>query len=478
MKSELVKATNHLNIGNGWCNGWIEQPEEIKSGIYCWISPSGKKYVGQSSNLKNRKSVFLNFKRRYGAPKSNYITYIDCARKKYNNASLWNYQILVYCNNDDLNEEEVFYIDNLHTTDRNIGYNMTQGGGGTRGWKMNEEQLKKHGERQRGKVMSKEAREKLSKAHKGRKRTPEQREKLKLTALKGENHPFYGKHLSNEVKEKIRLSHLGKKRSAESIEKTAIKNRLEVCQYDLQGRFIKRWKYAGEVETELSINADCINNVASLPELKPVGGFIWRRNPTDENIVVNREFGKGKKINQYTLECEFVREWRSAAIAEQSLGLCKSSINKCLRGKNKSAGGFIWRYFDDAPPTKSVLSKEKAIYQLTLNNEIIRTYSSIIEAATDNGLEPCNINICLHGKTSQSGGYKWRYVDNPEQFQYVPKSTKRPVAQCDLSGQIIHHWESSVDAARELGYTATNITACCKGKLKTYKKFIWRYDVK
>lgn len=176
MKSELVRATNHLNIGKGRCNGWIEQPEEIKSGIYMWTSPSGKKYIGQSSGLKNRKSVFLNFKRRYGAPKSNYITHIDCARRKYNNKDLWSYQILVYCNDDDLNEEEIYYISLYHTTDRNIGYNMTIGGGGTRGWKMNAEQRIKHGLRQRGKVMSPEAREKLRQAKKGKKLnlTPEQ----------------------------------------------------------------------------------------------------------------------------------------------------------------------------------------------------------------------------------------------------------------------------------------------------------------
>lgn len=47
-------------------------------------------------------------------------------------------------------------------------------------------------------------------------------------------------------------------------------------------------------------------------------------------------------ILQYTLEGVFVREWNSQKQAEKELGC--SGIGKCLKGKYKHCGGFIWRY--------------------------------------------------------------------------------------------------------------------------------------
>lgn len=47
-------------------------------------------------------------------------------------------------------------------------------------------------------------------------------------------------------------------------------------------------------------------------------------------------------ILQYTLEGVFVREWNSQKQAEKELGCC--GIGKCLKGKYKHCGGFIWCY--------------------------------------------------------------------------------------------------------------------------------------
>jgi group I intron endonuclease len=51
-----------------------------------------------------------------------------------------------------------------------------------------------------------------------------------------------------------------------------------------------------------------------------------------------------KAINQYTKEEEFIREWTSGKDASEELKIDKGNISACLRGKVKSAGGFIWKY--------------------------------------------------------------------------------------------------------------------------------------
>jgi group I intron endonuclease len=52
---------------------------------------------------------------------------------------------------------------------------------------------------------------------------------------------------------------------------------------------------------------------------------------------------------------------------------------------------------------------------------------------------------------------------------------KKPVACYDLNNVLIKVYESSKDASLQTNCQATNITRCCKNKLKTHKNMIWRY---
>ena len=56
----------------------------------------------------------------------------------------------------------------------------------------------------------------------------------------------------------------------------------------------------------------------------------------------------GKKnaipILQFSKDGTFVKEWPSAHEACRQLGIARSNICSCLKGRLKSAGGYIWRY--------------------------------------------------------------------------------------------------------------------------------------
>jgi predicted GIY-YIG superfamily endonuclease len=51
-----------------------------------------------------------------------------------------------------------------------------------------------------------------------------------------------------------------------------------------------------------------------------------------------------KPILQFTTNGEFIKKWDSATIASKKLNISKSSLSLCCNGKNKSAGGFVWKY--------------------------------------------------------------------------------------------------------------------------------------
>ena len=51
-----------------------------------------------------------------------------------------------------------------------------------------------------------------------------------------------------------------------------------------------------------------------------------------------------KPILQFSKDGTLIKEWPSAKEAEHQLGIFQSNICNCLKGRYKSAGGFVWRY--------------------------------------------------------------------------------------------------------------------------------------
>ena len=65
-----------------------------------------------------------------------------------------------------------------------------------------------------------------------------------------------------------------------------------------------------------------------------------------------------------------------------------------------------------------------------------------------------------------------------EHRRKISKNSKfsKRVNQYDIkTGDLIKTWESITDAANSLGIHKTNISACCKGKLKTTGNYLWEY---
>ena len=49
-------------------------------------------------------------------------------------------------------------------------------------------------------------------------------------------------------------------------------------------------------------------------------------------------------ILQFAKDGTLIKEWPSACEAQRQLGISQSRICNCLKGRYKSAGGFVWRY--------------------------------------------------------------------------------------------------------------------------------------
>lgn len=74
-------------------------------------------------------------------------------------------------------------------------------------------------------------------------------------------------------------------------------------------------------------------------------------------------------------------------------------------------------------------------------------------------------------------GNKYGLNNIPSSFTRIKmgKAHKKPILQYDLYDNFIKEWDSAKDASNELLLTASNITACCKNKVKRVKQFKFKY---
>ena len=60
------------------------------------------------------------------------------------------------------------------------------------------------------------------------------------------------------------------------------------------------------------------------------------------------ECPNSKKVAQYNKKTnELIKIWDSMADVERELGIANQNISACCKGKQKSAGGFIWEYLEE-----------------------------------------------------------------------------------------------------------------------------------
>ena len=183
----------------------------IEGVIYRYKSPSGKYYIGQTTDEKNRHLLFNSNKKKYAGQK------INDARKKYGPKN-FEYSVLIRVTGD--NPEEVKkYLNTLEIgfirmyDSYNNGYNMCEGGDGCYGCERTAEHRKKISDSLKGRKASEETRKRLSelrKGHKGVVWTEEMKQKMS-EKKKGAPGPNKGKHLSEEQKQKISESKKGNK---------------------------------------------------------------------------------------------------------------------------------------------------------------------------------------------------------------------------------------------------------------------------
>jgi hypothetical protein len=122
------------------------------------------------------------------------------------------------------------------------------------------------------------------------------------------------------------------------------------------------------------------------------------------------------------------------------------------------------------------LEKNKGVpvSQYTLNGIFISSYPSAKRASESvTEANRSYISQCCKKKRQSSGGFLWAYTKDGVPLYTHAYNTK--VHQYTLDGQFLTEYRCVSEAAKAVDAFPGDISSACRGKLKTCKKFIWKY---
>lgn len=114
----------------------------------------------------------------------------------------------------------------------------------------------------------------------------------------------------------------------------------------------------------------------------------------------------------------------------------------------------------------------RAVSQFTIDGDKIGEYYSSHEAHRATGITEQSINLCCLGRRQHAGMFRWKYSDDNTEFPpYRPRCSA--VVQYK-DGEIIGRFKSIKEANLVTG--VNNISACCRGEIKTAGGYNWHYE--
>lgn len=135
---------------------------------------------------------------------------------------------------------------------------------------------------------------------------------------------------------------------------------------------------------------------------------IKRSEETRKKVSKSITALQGRKIQQYTLDGEFVKEYNSIAEASKELSIDKANIGHCCMHtpNHNSAGGYIWKYKEDNTPI--IPYTPHSVCQLDLEGNLVAIYKTAVLAKEKIGISTSSISNCCNGKIKSVKGFVFK----------------------------------------------------------------------
>lgn len=131
------------------------------------------------------------------------------------------------------------------------------------------------------------------------------------------------------------------------------------------------------------------------------------------NKIIQSKLYLVKKIIQYDLEGNFIKEWDSIKNAQICLGLKKSSsLSRCAGGHLKTACGYIWRYKEDENIPQKIdtfLDRKIKVYDRNMN--YLGIFNNCFQIEKILNINHTVVSNALKKLNKKSKKYYFEYVD-------------------------------------------------------------------
>lgn len=185
-----------------------------------------------------------------------------------------------------------------------------------------------------------------------------------------------------------------------------------------------------------------------------------------------------RKVYQFDLDFNFIKEWHSAYHIRRELGTTLHGIYKCCLTENgfKTYKGFIWSYSKEIIPIEK--GKIKRVAQYSLKGEFITIFDSLEETSKTLNINISSIRYSINNQRP-SPEYQFRYITSVNYKDNIgeifPIYNKSGVNQYDLEGNFIKYWSNITEAASFVKTPHANIIKCLGNRRKSAGGFQWKY---
>jgi NUMOD4 motif/NUMOD1 domain len=200
----------------------------------------------------------------------------------------------------------------------------------------------------------------------------------------------------------------------------------QVCQYTSNGIYLQTFPSIRTASYVTGVSESGILSVLKKRQIKS-GGFVWSYNKVRkvdvESIrkanIERRNRMVGQKVTQYDLKGNKVAFFYTIAEASRQTDINNSDINAVVNGKQRSAGGYIWR---KGIGNKTINVKnyktgvawraskqQKKVLKYTIKGKPIKKYDSVKKAAEAMQISAGYISSAVR-KNLNIRGYYWKFI--------------------------------------------------------------------
>lgn len=123
-----------------------------------------------------------------------------------------------------------------------------------------------------------------------------------------------------------------------------------------------------------------------------------------------------KVVYQFNSKGELIKKWNGVRDIERELKFLSSTISKAcaINTNNNSAYGFYWSYNENLNNFSGIGQENNKlqIQQFSLEDKLIKTWSSISTAAKETNSSKSSIIRCCKNKQKTCNNFIWKYLNN------------------------------------------------------------------